>query len=95
MRKDVKIVIDGHTGRLVSSRSIIRRIALYVISAVLGFGAMFLGMMLDSRAYAAALPEIFMGTFSNEYTGGDPDEIAQMPETGDWSGGRSASMKSN
>lgn len=83
MRKDGKIVIDGHAGRLVSNRSIIKRIALYVISAILGFGAMFLAMMLDFRAYAAALPEIFMGTFQDKYTGGDPDEIAQMPETGD------------
>jgi len=33
---------------------------------------LFLAIMMDSRAYAATLPEIFMGTFEDAYTGGDP-----------------------
>ena len=64
-------------------KQIVRRIGLYGMAGILTFVSMFLALWLDSRAYAATLPEIFMGTFQDEWTGGDPDEIAQMPETGD------------
>ena len=83
MRNDVKILIDGYTGRLVSRKRILKRIVMSGISIVLGFGALFLAMMYDSRAYAKTQPEIFMGTFRADYTGQDPDGVAQMPETGD------------
>ena len=84
MKGDVKVIVSGETGRLaLDESSLIKRILLYLISAILGFGALFLAIMMDSKAYAATLPEIFMGAFEDAYTGGDPDEIAQMPETGD------------
>ena len=84
MKGDVKVLVSGSSGHIVfDEKSLIKRILMYVISAILGFGALFLAIMMDSRAYAATLPEIFMGTFEDAYTGGDPDEIAQMPETGD------------
>ena len=76
MKGDVKVIVSGETGRLVlDESSLIKRILMYVISAILGFGALFLAIMMDSRAYAATLPEIFMGTFEDAYTVGDPDEI--------------------
>ena len=84
MKGDVRVIVSGSSGHIVfDEKSLIKRILMYVISAILGFGALFLAIMMDSRAYAATLPEIFMGTFEDAYTGGDPDEIAQMPETGD------------
>ena len=84
MKGDVKVIVSGSSGHIVlDEKSLIKRILMYVISAILGFGALFLAIMMDSRAYAATFPEIFMGTFEDAYTGGDPDEIAQMPETGD------------
>ena len=84
MKGDVKVIVSGSSGHIViDESSLIKRILMYVISAILGFGALFLAIMMDSRAYAATFPEIFMGTFEDAYTGGDPDEIAQMPETGD------------
>ena len=84
MKGDMKVIVSGSSGHIViDESSLIKRILLYLISAIIGFGAMFLAIMMDSRAYAATLTEIFMGTFEDAYTGGDPDEIAQMPETGD------------
>ena len=86
--KGVKIVIDGHGGRLVRRRSFFRRALMYLVSAIVGFGALFAAMMMDYQAYAAGLPEIFMGTFSDVFVGagnddGSKDEVAQMPEVGD------------
>ena len=66
MKGDVKVIVSGETGRLVlDESSLIKRILMYVISAILGFGALFLAIMMDSRAYAATLPEIFMGAFED------------------------------
>ena len=84
MKGDVKVIVSGSSGHIVfDESSLIKRILLYLISAIIGFGALFLAIMMDSRAYAATFPEIFMGTFEDAYIGVDPDEIAQMPETGD------------
>ena len=80
MKGDVKVVVSGSSGHIVfDESSLIKRILMYVISAILGFGALFLAIMMDFRAYAATFPEIFMGTFEDAYTVRDPDEIAQMP----------------
>ena len=79
MKGDVKVIVSGSSGHIVfDESSLIKRILLYLISAIIGFGAMFLAIMMDSRAYAATFPEIFMGTFEDAYTVGDPDEIAQI-----------------
>ena len=75
----VKIVVDGNVGHLMSDRKrLICRIGKYLIAAIMAFVSMFLALWLDSRVYAATLPEIFMGTFQDEWTGGDPDEISQI-----------------
>ena len=51
MKGDVKVIVSGETGRLVlDESSLIKRILMYVISAILGFGALFLAIMMDSRA---------------------------------------------
>lgn len=57
----VKIVVDGNVGHLVSDRKrLICQIGKYLIAAMMAFVSMFLVLWLDSRAYAATLPEIFM-----------------------------------
>jgi hypothetical protein len=45
-------------------KQIVRRIGLYGLAGVLAFVSMFLALWLDSRAYAATLPEIFIYIFS-------------------------------
>ena len=68
MKGDVKVIVSGSSGHIVfDEKSLIKRILMYVISAILGFGALFLAIMMDSRAYAATLPEIFMGAFEDAY----------------------------
>ena len=68
MKGDVKVIVSGSSGHIVlDEKSLIKRILMYVISAILGFGALFLAIMMDSRAYAATFPEIFMGTFEDAY----------------------------
>ena len=54
----------------------------YVFALIFVFLTIFSAIFISSRAYAAALPEIFMGTFNDVYTGSD-DGVAQQPETGD------------
>ena len=50
MKGDVKVIVSGETGRLVlDESSLIKRILMYVISAILGFGALFLAIMMESR----------------------------------------------
>ena len=52
--KDVKVIVSGSSGHIVIDESnLIKRILLYLISAILGFGALFLAIMMDFRAYAA------------------------------------------
>ena len=53
MKGDVKAIVSGSSGHIVlDEKSLIKRILMYVISAILGFGALFLAIMMDSRAYA-------------------------------------------
>ncbi|MBQ9359614.1 MAG: hypothetical protein IJT96_01090 [Lachnospiraceae bacterium] len=58
------------------------RIGWYLFALIFVFFTLFCAAYLESRAYAATLPEIFMGTFSKEYAGASKG-IAQQPETGD------------
>lgn len=64
-------------------KRMLRRFVLDIIAVITAFVAMYLALWMGLRAYAAPLPEIFLGTFRNEFAGGDPDDVAQMPETGD------------
>ena len=64
-------------------KSMIRRFVVDLIAVITVFISLNLVLWMGLRAYAAPLPEILMGTFQDEWTGGDPDEVAQMPETGD------------
>ena len=51
MKGDVKVLVSGSSGHIVfDEKSLIKRILTYVISAILGFGALFLAIMTDSRA---------------------------------------------
>ena len=54
----------------------------YLFALIFVFLTILSAIFISSRAYAAALPEIFMGTFNDVYTGSD-DGVAQQPETGD------------
>ena len=54
----------------------------YVFAFIFVFIVLFCAAYIESRAYAATLPEIFMGTFSKAYAGSG-NEVAQQPETGD------------
>ena len=78
---NMKIIEDGNVGHLVYDRKKITcQVLTYLAAVILGFGAVAFAIMTDSAAYAATQPEIFMGTFEDEYPG---DDISQMPETGD------------
>ena len=54
----------------------------YVFALIFVFLTIFSAIFISSRAYGAALPEIFMGTFNDVYIGSD-DGAAQQPEVGD------------
>ena len=54
----------------------------YAFALIFVFLTIFSAIFISSRAFAAALPEIFMGTFNDVYTGSD-DGVAQQPEVGD------------
>ena len=55
MKGDVKVIVSGSSGHIVlDEKSLIKRILMYVISAILGFGALFL-------AFIAIVPIIFSG----------------------------------
>ena len=64
-------------------KRMLRRFVLDIIAVITAFVAMYLALWMGLTAYAAPLPEVFVGTFRNEFAGGDPDGVAQMPETGD------------
>ena len=54
----------------------------YIFALTFVFLAIFSAIFISSRAYAATIPEIFMGIFSDEYKGSSTG-IAQQPATGD------------
>ena len=54
----------------------------YIFALIFVFLAIFSTIFISSRAYAATIPEIFMGIFSDEYKGSNTG-IAQQPATGD------------
>jgi hypothetical protein len=46
MKGDVKVIVSGSSGHIVfDEKSLIKRILMYVISAILGFGALFLASL--------------------------------------------------
>ena len=54
----------------------------YFFAVIFVFITIFFAIWTDTRAFAATVPEIFMGTFKDVYTGSD-DVISQQPDTGD------------
>lgn len=79
----IPLIYEEEKNRREKRKQTAIRIGWYFFASLLIFVAIFIAIMLESRAYAAPIPEIHMGTFQTEYVGEDPDEIAQMPETGD------------
>ena len=65
--------------RMRDEKRMIRRFVLDLIAVIVAFVALYLALWMGLRAYAAHLPEIFLGTFRNEVAGGNPDDVAQMP----------------
>ena len=51
--------------RMRDEKRMLRRFVLDIIAVITAFVAMYLALWMGLRAYAAPLPEIFLGTFLN------------------------------